>query len=274
MTENKRWTDVIRARKSVRTFDGRDLSPAHRAELERAMAGTPRLLTTPVTFRWLDAESDRLSSPVIAGARTYLAGKVKTQPLAAAAYGYSFEHLLLSAVALGLGTVWIAGTLDRPAFEAAMALQGDEMMPAASPVGYAAKRSIRERAMRRAVKADTRLPFERLFFVGDFASPLAPDAAGNWADPLEMVRLAPSAVNKQPWRVVIDGQRVHFYECRSRRISKEAALDIQQVDLGIALCHFELAAKEAGLRGHFASADPGIACPDHTTYVLTYEAEP
>jgi hypothetical protein len=186
MAENKRWTDVIRARKSVRTFDGRDLSPAHRA---------------------------------------------------------------------------------------AMALQADEVMPAASPVGYAAKRSIRERAMRKAVKADTRLPFERLFFASDFAAPLTPETAGNWADPLEMVRLAPSAVNKQPWRVVTDGQRVHFYECRSRGISKGDVLDIQQVDLGIALCHFELAAREAALSGHFAAADPGIACPDHTTYVLTYEAD-
>jgi hypothetical protein len=273
MTEKRRWTDVIRARKSVRTFDGRDLSPAHRAALERAMAEAPRLLAIPVTFRWLDAGADGLSSPVIAGAGTYLAGKVKTQPLAAAAYGYSFEHLLLSASALGLGTVWLAGTLDRPAFEAAMALQDDEVMPAASPVGYAAKRSIRERALRRAVKADARLPFERLFFAGDFASPLAPDAAGSWAEPLAMVRLAPSAVNRQPWRVVTDGQRVHFYECRSRGIAKGETLDIQQVDLGIALCHFELAAKEAGLRGHFAAADPGIACPDRTTYVLTYEAE-
>ncbi|EFV00560.1 nitroreductase family protein [Pseudoramibacter alactolyticus ATCC 23263] len=273
MAENKRWTDVIRARKSVRTFDGRDLSPAHRAALERAMAEAPRLLTIPVRFQWLDAEADKLSSPVIVGARTYLAGKVKRQPLAAAAYGYSFEHLLLSATALGLGTVWIAGTLDRPAFEAAVALQADEVMSAASPVGYAAKRSIRERAMRKAVKADTRLPFERLFFAGDFAAPLTPETAGNWADPLEMVRLAPSAVNKQPWRVVTDGQRVHFYECRSRGISKGDVLDIQQVDLGIALCHFELAAREAGLSGHFAAADPGIACPDHTTYVLTYEAD-
>ncbi|MBM6968144.1 nitroreductase family protein, partial [Pseudoramibacter alactolyticus] len=153
------------------------------------------------------------------------------------------------------------------------ALQADEVMPAASPVGYAAKRSIRERAMRKAVKADTRLPFERLFFAGDFAAPLTPETAGNWADPLEMVRLAPSAVNKQPWRVVTDGQRVHFYECRSRGISKGDVLDIQQVDLGIALCHFELAAREAALSGHFAAADPGIACPDHTTYVLTYEAD-
>lgn len=271
---NKKWTTIMRERKSVRTFDSSDLRPEHRAALERSLAETPRLMAMPVDFRLLDAEAEGLKSPVIVGARHYLAGKVAAAPMAAVAYGYSFEHLVLAAAALGLGTVWLAATLDRSAFEAAMALKDGEMMPAVSPVGYAAaKRSIRERAMRKAMKSDTRLPFETLFFDGDFGTPFAPEAAGDWATPLEMVRLAPSATNKQPWRVVIDGRQAHFYECRSRGIPKGDTSDIQRVDLGIALCHFELAAKEVGLPGRFAAADPGIASPEGTEYILTYAVE-
>ena len=51
--------------------------------------------------------------------------------------------------------------LQKEAFETVMELQENEMMPCASPIGYTAKKmSIRENMMRKAVKADDRLPFE------------------------------------------------------------------------------------------------------------------
>jgi len=53
--------------------------------------------------------------------------------------------------------------------------------------------SVRETMMRKAIKADERLPFEELFFRGTFDTPLTMDRAGKLAIPLEMVRLAPSA---------------------------------------------------------------------------------
>jgi len=37
--------------------------------------------------------------------------------------------------------------------------------------------------------------------------------------------------------------------------------DLQRVDLGIAMCHFELVAREAGLGGSWVVADPGLALP-------------
>ena len=40
-----------------------------------------------------------------------------------------------------------------------------EVLPAASPVGYPAKkRSIRESLMRKGLKSDERIPFDHLFF--------------------------------------------------------------------------------------------------------------
>lgn len=77
------------------------------------------------------------------------------------------------AQSLGLGTVWIGGTMNRAAFEKAMELSDDEMMPCASPLGYTAKKmAIRESIMRKAVKADKRLAFEELFFDSAFDTPL------------------------------------------------------------------------------------------------------
>ena len=171
--------DAIRARRSVRTFDGTSLGPALLGELSDYAGSLENPFHIPIEFRVLDADEHGLSSPVILGARTYVAAKVVRQPHAEEAFGYAFERLILHATSLGLGTVWLAGTIDRPAFERAMEVGEDEVMPAVSPIGHAApKRSVRESAMRRALRSDGRMAFGELFFENDFSSPLPMNAGG------------------------------------------------------------------------------------------------
>jgi len=88
-----------------------------------------------------------------------------------------------------------------------------------------------------------------------------------------MVRWAPSAVNKQPWRVVLSGKAAHFYEKRSRGYVDGAGWDLQKIDLGIALCHFACGLEAQGRSWHLAVADPGFAVPDATAYVATIETD-
>ena len=57
--------------------------------------------------------------------------------------------------------------------------------------------------MRKAIKADERLLFEELFYDETINTPLTKEQEGCWKETLEMVRLAPSAVNKQPWRIIV-----------------------------------------------------------------------
>ena len=45
------------------------------------------------------------------------------------------------------------------------------------------------------------------------------------------------------------------------------------LDLGIAICHFEIAANEEGLKGRFVQKNPGINIPENTEYIATYELE-
>ena len=147
--------------------------------------------------------------------------------------------------------------MNREAYEKAMELACDELMLCASPVGYpAAKMSMRESMMRKVIKADKRTVFEELFFDGDFTTPLTKEKAGKYATALEMVRLAPSAVNKQPWRAVVIGDSVHFYLVRSKGVGHGEKLDMQMIDMGIALCHFALTAEELGLERAFVEEDP------------------
>ena len=266
--------DQIKARRSVRTFDNLALTAEHREQLSAFMETIDNPWHIPVAFKFLDAKEYGLTCPVVIGTDLYVGGKVKHAPNASAAFGYSFESLVLKAQSMGIGTVWLGGTMNRSAFEQAMDLAEDEIMPCASPLGYPARKmSLRESMMRKGVKADERLPFEELFFNGSFDVPLTKEKAGFFAAPLEMVRLAPSATNKQPWRVVAEKDQVHFYERKTKGYAKEATGDIQKVDLGIALCHFEIAAEESGLKGRFIQSDPGIMTAEDTEYIATYRLE-
>lgn len=262
--------DMIKQRKSVRTFDGKPLSEADRKKLEEYLNTLVDPFDVPVEFRLLDAKEHKLSSPVIVGENTYMAAKVKRVRNYEIGYGYSFEKACLYALSLGIGTVMLAASLSRSAFEEAMNVQGDEVLPTASPVGYpAGKRSIRENLMRKGLKADERIPFGELYFDGSFENGLTKEGAGDFAEALEMARLAPSAGNKQPWRAVADGNKVHFYEQKSMKDSSLG--DIQKVDVGIALAHFDMTMEENGASGRFVFEDPEIRVPEDVHYIVTYE---
>ncbi len=250
------------------------LRKAGRQKLRQDLETLDSPFDVPVEFRFLNAKEYGLSSPVIVGTDLYIAAKVSRVPQSEIAYGYCFEKFCLYAEAIGIGTVMLAATISRKAFEKAMEVSDTEVMPVASPVGYPAeKRSVRETLMRKGLKADERLPFKELFFEGTFTECLPPEHAGRFRDALEMVRLAPSAGNKQPWRAVVCGNRVHFYEKKTKSMSENPLGDIQKVDVGIALAHFELALKENGTDGRFMAEDPGFKIDDGMEYIITYEVK-
>lgn len=255
--------EIIKTRRSVRNFDGRMISPEHRASLCAYLETIRNPYDIPVEFLLLDAQEYGLSSPVIAGDTLYIAAKAPLVPHSEEAYGYSFEKMVLYAWSLGIGTTWIGGTMDRNLFENAAKTKDGERMYCVSPLGYpAAQLSEKESKMRQMIKADERKPAAELFFEGNFQTPL--NAAEAAAEKLEAVRLAPSAVNMQPWRIIKDGQAYHFYEKHDPGFAGRFAWDVQRIDIGIAICHFM---HMAG--GKLTVADPGIAAAEDTEYIAT-----
>jgi len=263
--------ELIRNRRSVRTYDSREISQENKENLISFMTNIENPYNLPIDFKLMDAKENGLVCPVVSGTDLYVGGKMKRTAFAEEAFGYSFEMLVLYALSLDIGTVWLGGTMNRPAYEAAMNLGDNEIMPCASALGYISnKMTVRETMMRKAIKADDRFPFEELFFDGSFATPLTAEKADKLSHPLEMVRLAPSAVNKQPWRIVVTENAAHFYLKRSKGFSVGTSLDMQKIDMGIALCHFALAAKESGLNISFSISDPKIATDSDTEYIASY----
>lgn len=267
--EKDKLFEVIKMRRSVRTFDGYGLTQADREALQAFADNAENPYGQQAVFQIFSAKEHGLASPVIAGTDLYMTGKLKKQPHSEEAFGYSFELVVLQAQAMGIGTTWIAGTMNRDAFEKASALAPEEVMPCVSPLGYPAKKmALRESLMRKGVKADSRLPYGQLFFDGDFGKPLARAEGDAVSDALEAVRWAPSAVNKQPWRIVVCGDLVHFYEKQDKGYENNG-WDLQKVDLGIALCHFDRMMKAAGCQTELRLEDPQLELPAATRYIAT-----
>ena len=69
-------SELIKSRKSVRSYDGRPISSEDRAKLEAYTKTVANPFDIPVEFLFLDAAKHGLSSPVVSGASLFLAGKV------------------------------------------------------------------------------------------------------------------------------------------------------------------------------------------------------
>jgi len=121
--------------------------------------------------------------------------------------------------------------------------------------------------MRFAIGAKKRKPWSELFFDNSFNSNLTKEAAGNYALPLEMLRLSPSAANKQPWKVLKSKNRYDFYLNHTMKHS-EGGYDMQMVDMGIAMCHFELTLRELGLEGRWEKLD--LPSTSSVEYVMSW----
>ena len=158
MDQAREMMKCVRGRRSVRAFDGTALTAAEREDILRVAREAKTPYDLPIEWRVLNAGEHGLSSPVITGTETWIAGKLRRADHAEEAFGFAFERVVLYAWSRGIGTTWIAGTMDRPAFERAMALEEGEVMPCVSPLGRpAAKMSLRETLMRKGIRADSRL---------------------------------------------------------------------------------------------------------------------
>lgn len=281
--------ELIRRRYSCRTYAPQPIAAEHRAALEAFMATRRRgPLGSAARFRLVAATPDdadalrRLGTyGFIKGATGFLIGAVAGGRGDLEDYGYLLEEIVLRATGLGLGTCWLGGTFTRSSFTSSFGgLNGEESIPAVVATGYPADDGTER--IRQRDHGDRRFPPDELFFEEEWAEPLRLETAEARADgygaALEAVRTAPSATNRQPWRIVRRGSDWHFYVARTKGYGKGSLAfrllriaDLQRVDLGIAMCHFELALREAGRDGAWRVVDPGVALPTDTIeYTATW----
>lgn len=269
--------EAVAKRYSVRNYQDKEIGEKEKRAIEAFINSLENPFGSKINFHYLDSsemkDQEKLGTyGVIKGAKQYIGTTIKLEPKALEALGYEFEALVLYLAHLGIGTCWLGGTFDREGFAEAMKVGEGEIFPIITPYGYAADHKHEmEIEMRKMIQADHRKDWNELFYKDDFNAVLAKEDAGELEFALEMVRLGPSASNKQPWRIVLKEGFCHFYEEREPGYSDRFPYDIQRVDMGIAAAHFEFSVKEKGIAGHFEKdIDPGLKLPENKEYVFSW----
>ena len=260
--------ETIQKRRSVRTYTNEPLQEAHIAQIKQYIHQLETPFGAKARIDLVNVNSN--GEPVklgtygwIKGAYSYLVLIYEEAPFAETAAAYMFEQVILFCTSLGLGSCWLGGAFSRSDFKKQVSLKSNEKLRIVSPLGYAGdkKRFLEKYIVRADRNHASRKPFGELFFENTFNKPLTEDAAGAFFTALEMVRLAPSANNKQEWRVLFGSDALHFY--------KKPYPMFDAIDMGIALCHFELSCKELGLEGKFEQLKD-YPTHDKVKYVISW----
>lgn len=260
-------TEAIKTRRSVRSFNGEHLPAATVATLRKAIEESSSPFGGSVTIR---LESFDLRGPfkpatygMISGAGEYfLIGSLRDKA-SALTVGYRFEQIVLKAWQMGLGTCWIAATFKGTDFERDEKWPDGEELLIVSPVGIPAKPTIKEKLTRMTIGSKNRKPFDKLFFDENFDTPLLSDS--RYGNALEMMRLAPSSTNSQPWRALVKGDTVIFY------YKPKGAVSI--IDCGIGLYHFDATERYTGKTGRFIVETDVPAPPGNWIYLISYKPD-
>jgi len=171
--------------------------------------------------------------------------------------GYAGEAVVLEAVTLGLGTCWVGGFFRPEAVAHTETLEPDEKVMAVIALGLDAEaNNFSHRLMKNFARSHTRKSLSEL------VSGLPRTKWPAWIEAaLECARLAPSAVNRQPWRFRVEPDLI--------TVSVDSLADTYRIskrlDCGIAMLHLETGALHLGAEGSWTYLDP----PD----VARYEVE-
>jgi nitroreductase len=284
MTEQTQWqhpfSELVRERYSCRTYDGRGIPAQLGQDLLAFMSQLPLPFATAIRPGIIDRKQVLARHPfttgtygMFRGARHFLAGIVPKQaPRCWEDLGFLLQSAIIQATDLGWNTCWIGGMFDRKRFGRQLAMNESEIIPAVVVIGRAAeKRSWQDRLVRRTARASMRKAPPELFFVDDLQTTLAYEKFPDMQPILENVRLAPSASNKQPWRIIFRAGAYHFFLDRDRAYAKLIPqADLQRIDMGIAMCHFHFSLQERGRSGEWFVEPPAIAgLPENFEYIVS-----
>lgn len=221
--------EAIDARSSRRAYRDHALPPEAAFELQAAIGAANA--EPGIAIRLVDDNRSAFSKlsktyGLFSGVRSFivLAGAAGTPDLLVR-LGYHGERVALEAVRLGLGTCWVGGSFDRA--DQAVAPGPGEDVAGVITVGVVANaKTAKERLITTLTRGRRRQAAE--FFEADSPPP-------DWfLRGVEAALKAPSAMNRKPVRFTWNNGKAGIRSLHDDRAG--------QLDLGIAMAHFEIAA--------------------------------
>jgi nitroreductase len=276
-------TDIIKIRQSKRDYSAVPFNKELYEKIQTTLSKTNKgPFGNTIDFKLIEKTKAKDEHKVklgtygfISGARYFIAAGINIEkPYILEDYGFLMEKIILHMTGLGLGTCWLGGTFKRSEYSVILGNNKQLTVPAISPVGFPRKKkSIRDNLIRLGAKSNSRKPWNELFFNDSFDNPLSKADADSYTTPLEMLRRAPSASNKQPWRILKTEKAFHFFLCETPGYDKMIkAVKLQRIDMGIAMLHFEVTCKETNIKGKWEILKPRIE-PSDAKYLVSWIIE-
>ncbi len=225
----ERWYSASGQRFSMRSYAG-----APDAEEMAALEKAADFLSGS-TVRIVLCREEKVFKPILFGS-----GKVKGTDCFAVVVqrgeemtrcGYIGESFILECTALGLGTCWLGATYKKSAAIRLAELEKNESVACIISVGKPGESYVGR--PRKSLCDLTGLSQEALVNLPEWQQ-----------HALSCARLAPSAVNGQPWRFIVDGEELGI-----RRTGVN--FGFSKLDQGIAMLHMELGASHASVAGRW-----------------------
>jgi nitroreductase len=191
------------------------------------------------------------------------------KPLFMLNMGFRMEQMILFATEQGLGTCWIGGLFTEERIGNFLGLEKNERVIVLTPLGYPDTsfygRMTHDLIELGAANFGRRKPLKQIAFGSEWGSPLETQDS-ELLEALECARLAPSWVNAQPWRFLLNRKEIiAVADASGRYNSVRDGKHYYRLDVGIAMAHFFLAAKEMGWDGkwHVTGFDPARVAKAH-----------
>ena len=256
-SQNEEWYKAVELRRSRRKFTGESIQSEKINRLGELIANLNR---TVDNCRVLLVESHdgsifsgiRGGYGVIKGAPSYLAFIGKSSHSSSyEKLGYIGEAAVLEATRLELGTCWVSGTFDPAAAAKDMNLGPEELLVAVSPLGYPLEAyAFSEKMMSGLAGSRKRKALKEI------TAGWSVDRWPEWAKcAAAAARLAPSAMNRQPWifRFEGDAQTAGDNTAEGGELVVETANSSggfssrfsKRLDCGIALRHLVVGAQHS-----------------------------
>jgi nitroreductase len=270
--------EVIRKRISIRHYESRPV-PGEILQTVVKSGENSVALDDSIRVRFHLIEEGRL----VASRMTYLTGArflfgssphfiiatSEEKPLFMLNMGFRMEQMILFATQYGLGTCWVGGMFTEERIGAFLGLDKGERVIVLTPLGYPDTsfygRVAHDVIELGAMNFGRRKPLKQIAFGSDWGSPLETEGK-ELLEALECARLAPSWVNAQPWRFLVTGKEIiAVADVKGRYSSVRDGKHYYRLDVGIAMSHFFLVAKEMGWSGSWrvTGFDPAQVAKAH-----------
>lgn len=189
--------------------------------------------------------------------------------------GYLGERLILKATDLGLGSCWIEVSENVSKVKDILNIKENQEIIGLLAIGYPKKQSkivgmydTNGRSVSpltqfgypnmnikyKDVPVSERISIEDMVYITEWGKKATINDLENrgMAEAFYYMRLAPSWGNRQPWKFIIDGEKIVLAICKDERVAEKTA----KIEAGIAMLYFELMIHEVGIAGDWVLEDP------------------